>query len=331
MNYAAGSSCASWGMRIAIDAIVPQSNAFITYLDNSLSDLLRLALTCCDLKAAFLSHEMWELYIKALFKITLSNPPIIPTCVKGRDKFEYFVQFDGRSHALLRAPTKTIKDELLRIGGAQSMRYVITRFKVMCQSARDLPLGYPTLQRIIDLANELAQRGEQSGLPDELRFSADPLAPGAIIIRPHRPSDHEIESRAERGQTDFTGPLHSALQYVYRVDAIVNGVVALTACESDFLPFSETLPFVFEQLKRRKLLRAHPANPPRRAVCLANHPFRKNLSVPRANVRFREVVDEDALLAHHPREVWMARSLEIEPHEADQLSIDEDDPDDEDD
>lgn len=259
-----------------------------------LRDVLHLAATCRELYAAFTSAEMWELYVRCYFHVTMANPPLLPPCLKGRSRFEYLADFDGRSRSLLAASTSALREEVTEL----SELIEEDGHRLFYRPTDHIP--YLSLQRMIDVANELAQRGEAAGLPSRLRFSSATLVPGMVVICTGRPSDHEIERRAQWGQPNYHGPLFNLFDERCVVNSVVNGVVSLTTTRPDFGAFASETPWVYEALNELGCTAPHPSSLAHPAFpSMSVLPFKKSICVPRANVHHRtletpEDVDEVA-------------------------------------
>jgi len=308
---------ADHGTLLAV-AAVPE--ALVEQFD-CLHSVIRLGLSTRDLAVVFLSEAMYNLFVKRYFRVTLANPPLLPACLSGRARFMHLLEFDSRDLSLLRTSSVELHSELQRMEKERGVDF-LSSFKVK-------NLEYVSLQRMIDVASELAQRGEANGLHCSIRFSSATLVPGQIIKRTIRPSDAEVERRARWGQHDYCFPQHPFFERAYQVNNICNGIVSLTKAEADFHASGECADWVYPRLKRMDALNTgNPATPPHYPQ-FSDKSFADSFCVPRALVRHCA----DAKFNIRPR-AWLERSalgqLRDEDYESDQeRTSSEDDDDDE--
>ena len=245
------------------------------------------------------SEVVWNDYIRSYFRVTLANPPLLPACLRGRYRFQYLAEFDQRNLRLLATSTSELQAELMRIGdiGCDATHASPSSSYAALHNMFALPRGtvsFTTLQRMTDIASELAQRGATTGLPEELCFSSDTLVPGSIVLLATRPSNDEVAQRTRLGGAAFKGPWHNVFTNEYRVNSVVNGVVSLVLCEGDYIAFDSTMPFVHELLVSSGRTQSHQSEP--NGPCIfSTHPFRKHLTVARANVHHRAIVPNEDL------------------------------------
>ena len=260
-------------------------------LRHCLGDVRRVSQTCRELSVALGTNGFWEECTKLYFRVTLANPPILPVSLKGRSRFEYLTDFNKRNVSLLAAQSRDVWDELMQIGGGSldclekkiGKRLMFWDGQAPSYRADQSRLPYSTLLRMIDLAKELAERGEQQALPSMLRYSPDTLEPGMLIMCSIPPSDDEVSRRAQIGATLYTQPLHCTFTQRCVVNEVVNGMVSLITCQGDFKA-SGAAPWVYDELDKYGHIR--PNNLGMAEASL--HAFQKTYCVPRANVLYRK-------------------------------------------
>eukprot|EP00440_Ansanella_granifera_P029429 gb/GFBE01031963.1/.p1 GENE.gb/GFBE01031963.1/~~gb/GFBE01031963.1/.p1 ORF type:complete len:327 (+),score=35.39 gb/GFBE01031963.1/:1-981(+) len=263
--------------------------------------------------------QVWEDVIQRYFRVTLSNPPLIPSALTGWQKLKYLTEFDQRNLNLMATPTPLIYASLVILQAASSPpgRY------------RDFRGSQEILNPLCELANELAQRGENQALRKCLQFSSAPLRPGQVIYRYSALSPDELrELRALEQRLNVPPRSQMFPGETCLVENIVNGMVCLRKNSAFGLP-AEGQTWAVRYAEEANLLSHHEDE-----VLILHAPTTAAICVRRADVRWSAVAarfgedeinsdnEEEQILQEERRLFFNADNDDSEVGEDD---IDEDD------
>ena len=207
-----------------------------------LGEALQFACTARFVNAVFVDrYEIWDILIQQNFLLTMSNPPVLPKSLRGRQMFDYLVEVDNRDLLLASKP----------------MMLLVKQIKTCVANGESSDETHKlSFQRnVLLLAIEICQRNGgasyMAGNLYKLKMDATTLVPGTFVSRYQCPTKIEVDRSLvnDRYITIFRPNL-------YIVQASTNGSICLLKVRTGGnVTARESSEWYHDLVKRHNLIR----------------------------------------------------------------------------
>jgi hypothetical protein len=213
-----------------------------------LGEVLLFSSTANFVNSAFVErHEIWDNLIQQNFLLTLSNPPVLPKSIRGRQMFDYLVVFDKRNYFLASMPMNMLIEQL--------------NLHVVDPNSSELSIQRKILTFSIEICQRKGGTSRMVGNMSQFKMNAATLVPGTFVSRHRCPTTMEVQRSL----------VLNTCRYLFRptlwmVQASTNGMVSLLQVEQGFgIAIKESSEWFYPMAKKHGLVR-NKNNDPTRVV-----------------------------------------------------------------